>query len=111
MALAHLHLTAQIVLSDHSSYGRADDRAGREIRTPMDSHGNSDANIESIAHRYVPHPPLFRKERENRGCHCERYRGMRGRPPPEDSAAQEAESEDVGGGQIAPVLRPSYPWF
>jgi hypothetical protein len=36
---------------------------------------------------------------------------MRGRPPPEDSAAQEAESEDVGGGQIAPVLRPSYPWF
>jgi len=35
-------LTAPEALSNHGAYGRADDRAGREIRKPMDGHGDAD---------------------------------------------------------------------
>jgi len=61
----------------------------------MDGHGDADADIERIGDRHIPQPPSFRKEREERDGHGERDGGMRGRPTPEDPAAQEAESEDV----------------
>src|ERR1035438_7819345 len=93
--LARLHLTAQKALPHHGPYGRSDDRAGREIREPMDGHGDAKADIERGGDRHTPQPPLFRKEPEKRDGHGERDGGIGGRPPPEDPAAQETKSEDM----------------
>ena len=51
---AWLRLTAPETLSDDVPYDRTDDRAGREIREPMDGHGDADADIERIGDRHRP---------------------------------------------------------
>jgi len=80
---------------DHGSNDRANDRSGREIREPMDGHGDTHANIESVENRHQTQPPLFRTEREHRHGHGESDGGMRRRPAPENSTAQKAEVEDM----------------
>ena len=93
--MARLRLVAQEALADRGPYGRSDDCSGREIRGPMNGQGDADADIERVGDRDIPPPPLFRNEREHRDGHCERDGGMRGRPAPENPAAQEAEAENV----------------
>ena len=88
-------LTAQEILSYHYPDHRSEDRSGQEVRVPMDGHGDADAHVKGVDDRYTPQPPLFRPKREDRDAHGKRNRRMRGRPTPEDSAAQNAESENV----------------
>src|SRR5579859_4027597 len=61
----------------------------------MDGHGDADAHVEGVGNRYIPQPPLFRKESEYRAGHRERDGGMRRRPTPENPTAQEAESKSM----------------
>ena len=80
---------------DHGSDDRANDRSGREIREPMDGHGDTQADIASVEDRHQTQPPLLRTEREHRHGHGEGDGGMRRRPAPENSTAQPAEAEDM----------------
>ena len=61
----------------------------------MDGQGDADAYVKGVDDCYTPQPPLFRPKREDRDAHSKRNRRMRGRPTPEDSTAQNAESENV----------------
>ena len=88
-------LTAQETLPYHYPDHRSEDRSGQEVRAPMDGHEDADAHVKGVDYRYTPQPPLFRPKREDRDAHGKRDRRMRGRPTPEDSAAQKAESENV----------------
>ncbi len=89
-------LTQQKGPSHYRADDATDDRAGHKIREPMDGHGHANANIKSVGDRDVSHPPLFRKKRLYRHGHGKGDHGVRGWPPPEDPAAQNAEPEDVG---------------
>ena len=93
------------ILPDHRPDDRADDRSGHEIREPMDGHGDTDADIESVKDRHPTQPPLFRKKREHRHGHGEGDGGMRRRPAPENSAAQEAKMEDMADVRADAVRR------
>src|ERR1039458_4212502 len=86
-------LTAQKAPSDHGSNHRANDRSGREIRKPMDSRGDPYADVESVGDGHTAQPPLLWEEGEYRGGHRECDGSVRGRPAPEDPAAQEAEAK------------------
>ncbi len=65
------HFSAQKVLPDHGADGRSDNRSGREIREPMDGHGNAHADIERVSDSQIPKPPLFRQEPKHRKGHGE----------------------------------------
>lgn len=73
----------------------ANDCAGHEIGEPMDGHGDAEADVEGVGHGQPAQPAVFGKQGEDGGGHGKGNGGVRGRPAPEDSAAQEAELEPV----------------
>ncbi len=62
----------------------------------MDGHGNPEPNIKCIADCQVSEPPMLGEKFEHSDRHSEGNRRVRGWPPPEYTAAEEAESEKMG---------------
>jgi hypothetical protein len=63
----------------------------------MDGRGDPKANVQSVGDRDGPQPSLLFRTQDK---HCDRHGKGNGRvrswPAPKDSAAQQAESEDMG---------------
>lgn len=79
--------------SDHETDHATDNRAGGEIRKPMDGHRNAQTDVKGVGEREQLEKPLFREKCHNGDGHGEGDGGVRRRPAPENAAAIKSEPE------------------
>ena len=81
--------------SHHHTNDGPENRAGYEIRKPMDGHRNTNSHIRRVGDCQKPEPSLLRKEPPYGNGHSEGDSRVRGRPAPKDPAPQHTEFEDM----------------